>query len=197
MSWRKYLTRSFIIVALAGFIIGMVFVLSLEKVDQLTSTDDFCSNSCHAMKAYIAYEPVYINSSHRMTYSGVQAGCADCHIPEGIVAATWTHTIEGMRDTWSLIVNDFSTRPLWDAQREAMAYRVRDDMLENDSRTCRSCHKREALKPRRERGARQHELAQRNNQTCIACHYNLVHQPVKARPDFLRRAGVWQQPTSK
>ncbi len=197
MFWRQYLTRSLVLTAIIAFVLGMGLILSLEKIDRLTSTDAFCGNSCHVMEAYIAYEPVYLNSAHQATHSGVQAGCADCHIPEGIIAATLEHAVAGMRDGWSLLVNDFSTRALWNDRREQMAFRVRDKMLKNDSRTCRSCHKQEALKPRRERGQRQHELVKRKGMTCIACHYNLVHEPVKPRDDFLRRAGVWQAQAEK
>ena len=195
MYWQRFITRSIVIACSVGVIIGLLIALSMEKVDQLTSTDAFCSNSCHPMQAYVAFEPTYTNSIHRITYTGIQAGCADCHIPKGLLAATWTHAISGIRDTWSLIINDFSTREAWDSQRPEMAYRVRDRMLANDSETCRSCHQQEALKPRRERGVRRHELAQRDNITCIACHYNLVHQLVDVRPDFLRKAGVWPQPS--
>ena len=190
MNWRRFLTRSLLIAIFIGVAFGFLAVLSLEKIDQLTSTDDFCSNSCHVMTDYIAYEPAYTNSKHRTTYTGIQAGCADCHIPKGLLAATWTHAISGMKDTWSLLVNDFSTREAWNSSREEMAYQVRDRMLANDSETCRSCHEQDALKPRRERGVRRHELAQRNNVTCIACHYNLVHEQVAPRPEFLRQAGA-------
>jgi len=195
MYGQGLITRSILIACFVGLIVGLLTALSMEKVDELTSTDAFCSNSCHPMQAYTAFEPVYTHSKHRTTYTGIQAGCADCHIPKGLVAASWTHAISGIRDTWSLITNDFSTRELWDSQRTEMAYRVRDRMLANDSETCRSCHQQEALKPRRERGVRRHELAQRDKITCIACHYNLVHQPIDARPDFLRKAGVWPQPS--
>jgi len=195
MYGQRFITRSILIVGLTGVLVGLLTALSLEKVDQLTSTDAFCSNSCHPMQAYVAFEPVYTHSKHRTTYTGIQAGCADCHIPKGLLAATWTHAISGIRDTWSLITNDFSTREHWDSQRTEMAYRVRDRMLANDSETCRSCHQQEALKPRRERGVRRHELAQRDNISCIACHYNLVHQAIDVRADFLRKAGVWPQPS--
>ncbi|MGR9073135.1 MAG: NapC/NirT family cytochrome c, partial [Gammaproteobacteria bacterium] len=184
-----------ILVFVAGIVGGLLVALSMEKVDQLTSTDAFCGNSCHAMEAYVAYEPIYLNSQHRTTFTGIQAGCADCHIPKGLLKATWTHAVSGVRDTWSLLVNDFSTRKAWNSRREEMAGRVRDRMLENDSETCRSCHEQAALKPRRESGVRRHQLAQRKNITCIACHYNLVHEPIEAQPDFLRRAGVWPQPS--
>ncbi|NOQ13874.1 MAG: hypothetical protein GQ583_05240 [Methyloprofundus sp.] len=195
MNWRHFLKRSILIATFIGVVIGFAIALSLEKVDQLTSTDAFCSNSCHMMTDYIAYEPVYVNSLHRTTYTGIQAGCADCHIPEGLLAATWTHAISGMKDSWSLLVNDFSTREKWNKQRAQMAYQVRDQMLANNSETCRSCHQQDALNPRRERGIRHHELAQRNNVTCIACHYNLVHEQVAPRPEFLSIAGAWPPAT--
>ena len=191
MNWRHFFTWSLMIATFIGIVMGFIAALSLEKIDQLTSTDAFCSNSCHVMTDYVAYEPVYVNSTHRSTFTGNQAGCADCHMPKGILAATWTHAVSGMKDTWSLLVNDFSTRVAWDSQRVEMAYRVRDRMLANDSETCRSCHEQDALKPRRERGVRRHEIAQRKDMTCIACHYNLVHEQVAPRPEFLRKAGAW------
>ena len=191
MNWRHLLKWSVLIATFIGVAIGFAVALSLEKVDQLTSSDAFCSNSCHMMTDYVAYEPVYVNSPHRTTYTGIKAGCADCHIPKGLLAATWTHAISGMKDTWSLLVNDFSTREKWNKHRAEMTYQVRDRMLANNSETCRSCHQQDALIPRRERGVRRHELAQRNNVTCIACHYNLVHEQVAPRPEFLRIAGAW------
>lgn len=191
MNWRRLITRSVVTAAFLGVAVGFAAALSLEKIDQLTSTDTFCSDSCHVMADYVAYQPVYVNSPHRTTYTGIQAGCADCHIPEGLLQATWTHAVSGIRDTWSLLSNDFSSREKWHASRTGMAYRVRDWMLANDSATCRSCHEQDALKPRRERGVRRHRLAQRKYVTCIACHYNLVHQKVAPRREFLRKAGVW------
>ena len=190
MNWKVFFTRSLVVATFIGAVIGFAMALSLEKVDELTSTDAFCSNSCHMMTDYVAYEPSYVNSPHRTTYTGIQAGCADCHIPDGLLAATWTHTISGIKDTWSLLANDFSTKEKWNKHRAKMAYQVRDRMLENDSENCRSCHEQDALKPKRARGVRRHELAQQNNVTCIACHYNLVHEQIAPRAEFLRISGA-------
>lgn len=190
MTWRQWLTRSLLVAVFIGAVIGFAFALTLEKIDHFTSSDAFCSDSCHVMTNYVAYEPVYVNSSHRTTYTGIQAGCADCHIPKGLLAATWVHAMSGMKDTWALLTHDYSTREKWNKQRNEMAYRIRDWMLENDSQTCRSCHEQDALKPRRERGVRRHELAQQNQITCIACHYNLVHEPVAPRPQLLKHAAI-------
>lgn len=174
----------------AGVAFGMFLILALEKGDQWTSTDAFCGATCHAMEAHVANEPVYLNSVHRTTSTGIQAGCGDCHIPKGLIDATWTHIVAGTRDGYSALIHDFSTRAAWEARRADMAHLVRDWMLANDSAPCRSCHEREALRPRRERGRRQHELAERQGITCIGCHFNLVHDPVRPRQSFLQKVQV-------
>ncbi|WP_163833743.1 NapC/NirT family cytochrome c [Spartinivicinus ruber] len=190
MAWVKgnLFKYVFSMSAIIGVLVGMMSMLALEKVDQLTSTDNFCSNSCHPMTRFVANKPFFIQSSHRATSSGVQASCADCHIPKGLLPATWAHITDGSRDLWSLLINDFSSEEQWNAARPEMAYRVRDWLLENDSHTCRSCHV--TVKPSRERGQRQHKLAERNGVTCIGCHFNLVHDEVKPRESFLRQVKI-------
>ncbi|MEN8259220.1 MAG: NapC/NirT family cytochrome c [Pseudomonadota bacterium] len=182
--------RSIVLAGCAGVLVGIFSIYALEKTDQWTSTDAFCGTGCHAMEAHVANEPAYLTSIHRTTATGIRAGCADCHIPEGLIAATWTHITAGIRDSYSALMHDFSTREAWNARRNAMAFRVRDWMLANDSETCRACHQREALNPRRARGKRQHELAERQGVTCIGCHFDLVHEPVRPRQSFLERVQV-------
>ena len=46
-----------------GCFLGILMALSAEKVDELTTTDEFCS-SCHAMQAYVADAKVYQTSTH-------------------------------------------------------------------------------------------------------------------------------------
>ena len=186
----QFLKHSLIVAGACGVIVGILMVVVLAKTDQWTSSDEFCGSSCHAMQAYIANEPVYLNSSHRTTSTGIQAGCGDCHIPKNLIAATWTHISAGIRDSYSSLVNDFSTRDAWNDKRAAMAYSVRDWMLDNDSVTCLSCHQQGASYPRRERGKRQHELALRQNVSCIGCHFNIVHEPVRPRESFLDRVQI-------
>lgn len=79
----RFLKRSGIVIGISGLLLGIALMLGAEQLDRLTTTDAFCSSTCHSMQAYIAAEQTYKTSVHRTTSSGVQAGCADCHVPRG------------------------------------------------------------------------------------------------------------------
>jgi len=177
-----------VLAGVVGAVIAVAAVLVNEQVDAYTSTDVFCGTSCHSMQAHVADDPVYVASAHRTASSGVRAGCADCHIPHGIVAGTWAHVKGGVKDIISETLNDFSDREVWERGRAERAYHVRDWLLETDSATCRTCHDEAAIEPERKRGQRQHADAREQGLTCIGCHYNLVHAELEAREDFLERA---------
>ncbi len=190
----RFLKLSSVVIGAIGLLVGISLVLTAEQIDRLTTTDAFCGTSCHSMQAYVASEQTYITSLHRTTSSGVQAGCADCHVPKGIVPATWSHIIDGSRDLHAELTNDYQQPELWQARRTELAWQVRDKMLADDSRNCRSCHDEDAIRAKRKRGQRQHELAQREGVTCIGCHYNLVHAEVKPRESFLDKVRIDIQP---
>ena len=177
-----------LLAGVVGAVIAVAAVLVNEQVDAYTSTDVFCGTSCHSMQAHVADDPVYVASAHRTASSGVRAGCADCHIPHGLVAGTWAHIKGGVKDVISETLNDFSDKAVWERGRAERAYRVRDWLLETDSATCRTCHDEAAIQPARKRGQRQHADALEQGLTCIGCHYNLVHPELEAREDFLERA---------
>jgi nitrate/TMAO reductase-like tetraheme cytochrome c subunit len=173
----------------AGGIGGILVALAAEKVDHLTSTDEFCT-SCHSMSAYIADSETYKTSTHRTHVAGVQPGCASCHIPKGLVPATYTHVVEGVKDIIAQMVHDYEDPKVWEQERARLAYSVRDKMRASDSVTCRSCHIESLIQPTRKRGQKQHLLAKENGMTCIDCHYNLVHDEVEPRNSFLDSAGL-------
>lgn len=174
-----------------GILGGLVIALGAEKVDQLTSTDTFCT-SCHAMQSYIANSQTYKTSVHQTATSGVRPGCADCHIPKGLVAATYTHAINGISDIWGEISNDYDDPEVWHAEKARLAYAVRDWFRDNDSVTCRECHEEASIKPVRKRGQSQHKDARDNGMTCIDCHYNIVHEEIDPRASFLEQTGMGQ-----
>jgi len=190
----RFLKSGGMVIGITGVLLGMALVLGAEQLDRLTTTEAFCASSCHSMQAYLADEPTYKNSIHRTTSSGVQAGCADCHIPKGLLPATWSHIIDGSRDLYGELTNDYQQPELWQARRVELAWRVRDKMLADDSRNCRACHTREIVPTQRPRGQRQHELAQREKISCIGCHFNLVHAEVKPRQGFLDKVRIDIQP---
>lgn len=176
-------SRRVSIAIVVGVIGGLVLALGAEKMDRFTSTDDFCT-SCHAMQTYIASTETYKTSVHQTTTSGVRPGCADCHIPKGLVAATYTHVVNGVSDIWGEISHDYEDPEVWRAERARLAYAVRDWLVANDSVTCRECHEEASIKPARNRGQRQHKEARETGTTCIYCHYNLVHEEIEPRESF-------------
>ena len=184
----SFLKKTAVIAFVVGGLAGVVFALAAEQMDHFTNTDAFCT-SCHLTKTYIADTEVYKKSAHQTRASGVRPKCADCHIPKGLVAATYTHIVKGIDDLWGQVRFDYEDPKVWEAQKARLAHAVRDWMRANDSVTCRSCHEEASIKPQRKRGQRQHEEARKTGMTCIDCHYNLVHEEIPARESFLNTAG--------
>lgn len=183
----RFVRRTSTLVLLGGLVLGVLATLGAEQFDRFTSTDAFCT-SCHAMRAYIADDPIFLDSPHQTAASGVRPTCADCHIPKGLVAATYVHLVQGVKDLYGQIAYDYADPAVWQERRPELAYAVRDWMRANDSITCRSCHVEAAIEPARKRGQRAHADARERRVTCIACHYNLVHEPVEPRDSFLDSA---------
>ena len=86
----SFLTKGAVVGVIIGVIGGLVLALGAEEMDRFTTTDEFCT-SCHAIQVYIASSETYKASAHQTTTSGVRPGCADCHIPKGLIPATFTH----------------------------------------------------------------------------------------------------------
>ena len=171
---------------LIGVIVGLLLALGAEEMDRFTSTDTFCT-SCHAMQTYIADSEIYQLSVHQTTTSGVRPGCADCHIPKGLVSATYTHVVNGISDIWGEISRDYDDPEVWNAEKARLADAVREWFRDNDSITCRECHEEASIKPARQRGQNQHREARETNMTCIDCHYNLVHEEIEPSESFLEQ----------
>lgn len=191
MTGISFLTKGAVAGLIVGGIGGLVLALGAEEMDRITSTDAFCT-SCHLTGEYIAKSEAYLTSSHRTRTSGVEPGCADCHIPKGLVPATWTHVIKGVQDLYGEFAYDYQDPAVWKERRPELAYAVRDGMRANDSANCRSCHDEAEIRPARKRGQRQHANARETGMTCIDCHYNLVHEAVEPRQSFLEQAGTGQ-----
>ncbi len=171
-----------------GFVVGVVAVLGAEQMDHYTNTDAFCT-SCHLTGEYIAKSETYLTSSHQTRTSGVEPGCSGCHIPKGLVPATWTHVVKGIQDLYGEVAYDYEDPAVWKERCPELAYAVRDWMRANDSATCRSCYDEAEIMPTRKRGQRQHAEARETGMTCIDCHYNLGHEEVEPRDSFLDSAG--------
>jgi nitrate/TMAO reductase-like tetraheme cytochrome c subunit len=184
----KWIFRATTVAGLIGVVVGVFLMLGAEQFDHYTSTDAFCT-SCHLTGEYIAKSETYLTSKHRTRTGGVRPGCADCHIPKGLVPATWTHVVKGIQDLYGEIAYDYEDPAVWEERRPELAHAVRYWMRENDSATCRSCHDEADITPTRLRGQRQHAEAKETGMTCIDCHYNLVHDEVEPSEAFLKAIG--------
>ena len=152
-------------------VLGLSFVAAEELNVQANSTK-FCV-SCHSMGAYVYEE--FKKSKHFTNASGVRPECGQCHVAKRFWPAVWDHAM-GTHDLIAEYSHDWTRTEVFEARRTRMAEKARLKMLDEDSHTCRECHKMEAIAPTRKRGERAHNDAIKKGSTnCIACHYNLVH----------------------
>lgn len=177
------ITRNLVIALVVGGLGGMGFMLFLIEFDRYTSSNEFC-NTCHSM-TYAA--GAYQESVHYNSASGVRASCGDCHVSEGVFAATYDHAL-GTKD---LIKQMFG--PRYDDPAVNLvhlpdaAFRAREWFRARDSSTCKRCHAIDAIQGKR---ANTHAIHQEETagKTCVDCHYNLVHRRVPSATTFKRDA---------
>lgn len=168
--------------ALVGIGVGVVVGVPVaDGVDRYFSSNEFCANTCHVMKATVAAE--LAESAHGTTRTGVVPQCRDCHVSESLAGAYVDH-IKGMRELYSNVILGIDTVEEFEAVRAEAADRVRLHMFANDSKQCRTCHVMESIKPEKPRGQKQHAEAIEKKITCIVCHYDLVHKEVPPSPEF-------------
>lgn len=151
--------------------LGISFVAA-EELNIHANSTKFCV-SCHSMGAYVYEE--FKKSKHFTNASGVRPECGQCHVSKRFWPAVWDHMM-GTHDLIAEYSHDWTRTEVFEARRTRMAEKARLKMLDEDSHTCRECHKFDAIVPTRKRGERAHNDArQKGNTNCIACHYNLVH----------------------
>lgn len=159
----------------AGILIGCIIFGVSNVVLHKTSSTEFCL-SCHTMQ--IPYEE-YQGSIHFSNAKGIRAECADCHIPEDTVDYLVTK-IRASKDIYhEFVTGKIDTEEKYEEHRMAMAQTVWDQMKDNDSATCRSCHEFGAMDTyeQSENAVKMHTYGQENNQTCIDCHKGVAHFP--------------------
>jgi cytochrome c-type protein NapC len=157
-----------------GFIGGIVFWGGFNTAMEATNTMEFCIG-CHEMRDNVY--PEYQKTIHYQNRTGVRAVCSDCHVPKD-----WTHKIirkvQASKEVWGKITGVIDTKEKFKEHRIEMARREWARMKANDSRECRNCHSWEGMSAdmQKQRGRKQHELAQKNNETCIDCHKGIAHE---------------------
>ena len=159
---------------LIGGLLGIVLLAVVFGGEAALSTDEFCT-SCHSM----TYPQEELKQSTHYGALGVNPGCKDCHIPQGIEnfhLAVYTHVVDGARELYLELVNDYSTLEKFNERRLIMAHDARMNLKKWDSITCRTCHKNPD--PPGESAQAEHKKMETEGATCIDCHQNLVHAEV-------------------
>ena len=182
-----FLTRHVLFALIAGGAGGVLFMVLLLEFDRFTSTAEFCT-TCHSMKLA---EDDYRRSVHYNPPSGVRADCGDCHVSEGIFAATWDH-VKGTKDLikqirGKLIGPDYDDPVINALHAPEAAFAARSQFRANDSANCKRCHVLEAITGKRPDTAAIHTV-DAVGKSCIDCHINLVHRRVPDEKTFKRDA---------
>jgi cytochrome c-type protein NapC len=98
------------------------------------------------------------------------------------VPKDWVHKmarkIQASGEVYGKIMGTIDTPEKFEAKRLTLAEHEWARMKKSDSRECRNCHTWDGMKPdaQKQRARKQHELAQKNNETCIDCHKGVAHK---------------------
>ena len=171
---RPSVSYSALTLLVLGVIAGVLFWGGFHTVVEATNNEVFCIG-CHEMKTNVYAE--YQKTIHYQNRTGVRATCPDCHVPREW-GPKMIRKIQATRELYGKAMGTIDTREKFEAKRLQLAEREWARMKANDSLECRNCHSlvsmaTEAQKPRAKKS---HELAVKNNDTCIVCHKGIAHQ---------------------
>jgi nitrate/TMAO reductase-like tetraheme cytochrome c subunit len=148
------------------------------------AADNICMY-CHVPWEYLHSARMSFSKTHppELKEDQTPAHCVDCHLPKGLINTTYAYThYASVTDLFGHFRDREDERAGdWIPLSAARAYRVRDRLMEYDSKTCRTCHVMEEIVPDSIRGQTAHKDAVANGETCIECHSNLVHRFVEIR----------------
>jgi len=162
-----------VLVLVVGVGAGVIFWGGFNTAMEVSNEMAFCIG-CHEMRETVYEE--YKESLHYRNTSGVQATCADCHVPR-----EWVHKVvrkvKATNELYHKALGTIDTPEKFEAKRWVMANRVWDNMRETDSRECRNCHDLSAMDlEEQDRSARKkHAKAEEQGKTCIDCHKGIAH----------------------
>jgi len=187
--WHKPRRKWMLGVPLGGliaFLFGAAALGTTNVMLHATSSNEFCYK-CHSHEAFI--KPEYESSSHFLNTAGVRVQCADCHLPkDSWFDLTLTKMIVSL-DIIPELMGKIDTQEKYEAHRVEMAETVWRQFKKNDSRFCRSCHSVDAmdLENQGRSTARRHTRSLDNGETCIDCHYGIVHKAPENADEIMER----------
>ena len=165
--------KKIVIVLALVFIGGIGFAGAFNAGLSHTNEMDFCT-SCHTMQIPVNELK---ESMHYKNASGVQATCADCHVPKPFFPKM-VAKVMASKDVWHEMLGTIDTPEKYEKHRWDMATRVWEKMRATDSGECRSCHDYENMDlSEQDRSARKRQSAAVDEgKTCIDCHKGVAHE---------------------
>ncbi len=175
---RPSTTYSLATLLVVGFGAGVLFWGGFNTALEATNKEAFCI-SCHEMRENV-FKEYSENTIHYTNRTGVRATCPDCHVPKEWGPKMW-RKIQASRELWGKAVGTIDTREKFEAKRLKLAESEWARMKANDSLECRNCHTLLSMDPEKQkpRAKKSHELAKKNNETCIDCHKGIAHHKPK------------------
>lgn len=161
--------------------IGALFMWASSTALHMTNSTEFCI-SCHEMQDNNYAE--YSETIHAKNRTGVQAACADCHVPHDTVGM-FKRKVFAANDIWHHLIGTIDTKEKFEAHRAELASRVWRHMKATDSQECRNCHRTQAMDPQVQgpTASKQHKRMISEQKTCIDCHYGIAHhEPAGLEP---------------
>lgn len=103
-------------------------------------------------------------------------GCVNCH-DEPHSVFKWYEYMYWQPDAWKNVQLSIADERVWEHEvRPALAAKARTQFVKSDSGACRGCHSAATKTLRADIKA--HKKAAETKESCIKCHFNLVHAEV-------------------
>jgi nitrate/TMAO reductase-like tetraheme cytochrome c subunit len=159
---------------LLAFVVGVGVAGGFVGSLKFTETTAFCT-SCHEMEQPLRELQ---QSVHHSNIYGIQASCADCHVPPQLIPGLIRHAKASV-EVWGHLTGKLSTPAKYESQRAELAKKVWAELKANDSAECRSCHNQAAMNLEKQDpiAAKRHspEYMAKAGKTCIDCHKGVAH----------------------
>lgn len=189
--WRKPRSKWLLGIPIGGFVmlvIGAFGLIAMNATLHATSTTEFC-NACHSHTINTMEE--HAISSHYQNTTGVRAECHHCHLPnmeEEYFSYVWTKMVVSL-DIISELQGKITSPEAYEAHRPEMFEKVVREFKDNDSKFCRNCHVVDGmvLESQGRLAQRRHASMEERGQTCIDCHYGLVHKLPENADEILEK----------
>ncbi|NVJ58760.1 MAG: NapC/NirT family cytochrome c [Gammaproteobacteria bacterium] len=177
--WLPMNIKWFVGIPVGGFVaffFGILFWGGFNWGVESTNSMEFCI-SCHEMKNTVYLE--LQESKHFKNHVGIQATCADCHVPKDWVPKM-IRKVKATRELYHKAMGTIDTLEKFETHRLELAQRVWAEMKDNNSLECRNCHSYEAmdLSLQNRQAQRRHTLEwyEKTGDTCIDCHKGVAHK---------------------